>query len=146
MAVLCYTCGQGHRPAHDAPWFSLRELWGFRASWYCCSTFGFAIHLSSFAPSPNSFIWVPDLNSMVGCKYLHLSPLVAGWASQRTAIPDSCLQAQYGISNSFWVYCVVLEWISSWIDPWVAFHSVSAACFFVCLFVCLFCVFLSKKL
>jgi hypothetical protein len=29
------------------------------------------------------------------------------------AMPPSCLQAQYGISNCFWVWCAAMEWISN---------------------------------
>jgi hypothetical protein len=44
--------------------------------------------------------WPPDLNLIVGCKYLHLSHTVADRASQRKAMPGSCLHAQFGLSNS----------------------------------------------
>jgi hypothetical protein len=37
---------------------------------------------------------------MVDCKYLHLSQSSAGRASQRKAMPDSCLQAHFGSCNN----------------------------------------------
>jgi hypothetical protein len=36
---------------------------------------------------------------MAGCKYLCLSQSAADRASQKTAMPGSCLQAQYDISD-----------------------------------------------
>jgi hypothetical protein len=38
----------------------------------------------------------------------------------------SCLQAQYGISNSVRVWYTSMEWIPSWDGHWVVFLSVSA--------------------
>ena len=62
---------------------------------------------------------------MVGCKYLHLSQSAAGRASQRTAMPGSCLQAHQSISNCIRVWCPSMRWIPSWTGHWMAFPSVS---------------------
>jgi hypothetical protein len=55
------------------------------------SLVGIAIPFGSFSPSPNSSIGVPELSSMVGSKYLHLSQSAAGGAFQRTTMVGSCL-------------------------------------------------------
>ena len=49
------------------------------------------------------------LSPTVGCKYLHLSKSAAGSASQRTAMPGSCLQVQHSINNSVRVSCLLLR-------------------------------------
>ena len=69
----------------------------------------FAIPFSSFNPSPNSSIVVPDLSPMIGCKYQHLTRA----ASQRTAMLGSCLKAHHGISNNVRVWCLNIGWIPS---------------------------------
>jgi hypothetical protein len=58
---------------------------------------------------------VPDLNLMVGYKYLHLSQSGAGRASQRAAMPGSYLHTQYGLSNSVRIWSVHMGWIPSWV-------------------------------
>ena len=59
-------------------WLDIWELPGFRVSWYCWSSYGFAILFNSLYPSPNSSIRVTDISPMLGCKYLHLSQSAAG--------------------------------------------------------------------
>ena len=56
-------------------WISLWELPGVQVSWHCWSSYGVAIPFSSFNPSPNSSIGVPDLSPVLACEYLHLSQL-----------------------------------------------------------------------
>ena len=100
-AVLGCICARDHRPAHGCYLVgSLVSRSSQGSSGYCCSSCGVAIPFSSFNPSPNSSIGVPDLSPMVSCKYLHLAQSAAGRASQRRAMLGSCLQAQHGISNS----------------------------------------------
>jgi hypothetical protein len=53
-----------------------------------------------------TFIQVPNLITMVDCKYLHLSESAAGRASQKTSMLGSSLQAQYGNSNSARIWCL----------------------------------------
>jgi hypothetical protein len=75
----------------------------------------------SVSPSPNSSIGVPRLSTMAGCEYLHLSQTGADRASQKTAMPGSCLQAHFGISNSVGVWWLCMGWIPIWGGPWMAF-------------------------
>ena len=51
----------------------------------------------------------PGLSTVVGCKDLHLCQSAAGKASQRTAMPGSCMNAHLGISNSVGVGCLFLD-------------------------------------
>ena len=106
-AVLCCTCAQSHRPAHvlSLIFGLIWEFRGFLVSCHCCSSYGFAILLSSFSPCSKYSIRFPELSPIVSYKYLHLSQAAALRTSQRTAMPGSCLQAQYGISNSVRVWC-----------------------------------------
>jgi hypothetical protein len=71
-AVLGYICIRGPRISPCLPfhwWLSLWELGGVQFNWYCWTSYGVTI---LFSPSPNSWIWVPGLSTMVGCEYLHL--------------------------------------------------------------------------
>lgn len=68
---------------------SLWELWWDLVCWYFCSSCSVTIPFSSFSPSFNSSILVPDLNSIVGGKYLHFFQSFAGRASQMTPMPSS---------------------------------------------------------
>jgi hypothetical protein len=67
---------------------------------------------SSFSPSTNPSIGVPVLNLMVGFERLYLYWSNSGKASQGTSIRGSCLQVLLGISNSVWVWCLQMGWIS----------------------------------
>ena len=106
-AVLCCICAQSHRPAHVCSLIFglIWEFRGFLVSCHCCSSYGFAIRLSSFSLCSKSSIRFPELSPIVSYKYLHLSQAAALRTSQRRAMPGSCLQAQYGISNSVRVWC-----------------------------------------
>ena len=69
------------------------------------------------APSfllPNLLLGVPVLSPMVGCEYPHLYWSGSDRAPQWTVIPGSCKQAVLGISNSVWVWCLQMGWISRW--------------------------------
>jgi hypothetical protein len=68
--------------------WKLPRVW---VSWFCQSSYGVAILFSSFNPSPNSFISVPYLSPVVGCKYLYLSQSTTERFSQWTAMLDSYL-------------------------------------------------------
>ena len=57
--------------------FPFEALYGL-VVWYCCSSYTVAKPFSFFRPSLNSFIVVPLLSSMVGCKDLHLFGPVSG--------------------------------------------------------------------
>jgi hypothetical protein len=65
---------------------------------------------SSFNPSHNSSIRVPNLSAMVGCKCLHLSQSAAGRVSQRAAMPGSSLEEQHSISDSVSVWDLLIGW------------------------------------
>ena len=54
-------------------WLSLWDLPVVQVSWFFWSSYGVAIPFSSSSPSSNHSILVPNLNPVVGCKYLHLS-------------------------------------------------------------------------
>jgi hypothetical protein len=69
------------------------------------------------------------LSLMVGCEHLHLYWSGSVRASQKTAVSVSCRQALLGISNSVWVWCLLVEWIPRWGSFWMAFPSVSAPLF-----------------
>jgi len=84
---------------------------GIQVSWHCCYSCEVAIPFGSFSPSCNSSILVPDLNPMMGCKYLHLSQSLADRACQRKAMPGFYLQAQYDLSNNIRVWCLHMGWI-----------------------------------
>jgi hypothetical protein len=58
------------------------ELTRVQVNWHCWSSYGVATPFSSFSPSPNSSIRVPNFSPMVGCKYLHLSQSAVGGSSQ----------------------------------------------------------------
>lgn len=74
-------------------WLSPWQLLGVHVYWCCWFSYRVAIPINSFNPSPNSSTRVPDLSSIVGYKYLHLSQSATGRASQSTAMLGSCLQA-----------------------------------------------------
>jgi hypothetical protein len=74
-------------------WLSLWELPEVQVNWQYWSFYRVAILFSSFNPSPNYLIGVLDLLPVLGCEYLYLSQLTAGWTSQRTVMLGSCLQA-----------------------------------------------------
>ena len=84
-------------------WLSLWKLWGVPVSRHCCSSYGVAIPFSSFSPSPNSSIGIPDLSPMVGCICIFLSQLLV--ESLRGQL-CSCLQALTHVR--------VLSAITSW--------------------------------
>lgn len=73
---------------------------------------------------------VPELRPMDACEYLHLSYSGASRASQRTAIPDFCLQAHLGINYSL---VSVAGWVPKWGNLQIAFPSVSAPFFGTCI-------------
>jgi hypothetical protein len=95
-------------------------------SWYFCSSYGVAIPFSPFSPSPNSSNGVPGIIPVVGCTCLHLSQSGAHRASQRAAMPGSCPQAHFGISNSIEIWCHQMRHIPRLDSLWMAFPSVSA--------------------
>ena len=55
----------------------------------------------------------PEFISIVGCESLNLSQSGAGRASQRTTMPESCLQTQHSISNSVGICYLHMGWIAS---------------------------------
>ena len=84
---------------------------------------------SSFSPSPNSSIRVPEISPMAGFKHPHLYLSGSGRASQGAAIPGSYHQALLGIIYSVRVWCLQMEWIPRCGSLWMAFPSVSAPLF-----------------
>jgi hypothetical protein len=75
-------------------WLRFWKLPGVCINWHIWPSYGVAIPFSSFNPSSNSSIWVPDLSPTPDCVYLHLAQSAVARASQRTAMLGSCLQAQ----------------------------------------------------
>jgi hypothetical protein len=87
-------------------WFSPWELWGVRLILF---------FLWDGSPSAlhQLFHGVLGLSPVVAKgDYLHLSWSGAGRASQRTAIPGSCLQAHLGTNNSVGVWYLYMKWIA----------------------------------
>ena len=93
-------------------WFSPWELWGGLVDWYCCSSYGVANPFRSFSPSPNPSIGVTVLSPMVDCKHPHMYWSGSGRSSQETSISGSCQEALRGISNSVWVWCLQMGWMT----------------------------------
>jgi hypothetical protein len=83
------------------------------------------IPFSSFSPCPNFSIGVPVLSLMFGCLHPYLSSSGCGRASQGAALPGSCQQELFGISNSVWVWFLEMGWIARW----MAFPLVSPPLF-----------------
>ena len=98
---------------------------------YTVVLYGVAITFSSFNPSPNFSIRVPDLSPVVGCESLHLSQSASVRASQRTAMLGSCLQIWHSISNSVRNWCPPMGWIQIWAGHWSAIPSVSGTFMFL---------------
>ena len=73
--------------------------------------YGVAIPLGSFSPFPNSSTWFPNLIQWWSVSICIWLKSVSCRDSQRTAMPGSCLQAQYGISYRFWVWSAGMGWI-----------------------------------
>ena len=48
---------------------------------------------------------------------------------RRQLLSGSCEQALLGISNSVWVWCLLVGWIPRWGSPWMAFPSASVPLF-----------------
>jgi hypothetical protein len=82
QSSVTYVPGATNQPMY-ALWLVAQSLGALKGlvSWSCCSSYTVAIPFSSFSPSPEFSIGVPDLSPMVGCKYLHLSQPAAGRAS-----------------------------------------------------------------
>ena len=71
---------------------------------YYCFFYGAASSFSSFFPFSSSSTGDLVLNPMAGWERLPPYLSCTGWASQETAISDSCQLALVGIHNSFWVW------------------------------------------
>jgi len=78
--------------------------------------------LSHSAPSSSNL--APVLNVVVGCVLLYWS--ASETISQGTATRGSCQYALLGISNSVWVWCLLMGWIPRLGSLWMAFPSVCA--------------------
>jgi hypothetical protein len=69
------------------------------------------------------------LSPMVGCKHPHLYWSGSSRASQETAVSGSYQQVLLGISNSVWVWYLLMGWIPRWGSLWMTFPSISVPLF-----------------
>jgi hypothetical protein len=70
------------------------------------------------------------LSLIVGSEHQHLYWSGSGKTSQGTAIPGSCQQARFGISNCVRLWYLQVWWIPRWGSLWIAFPSVADPLFF----------------
>jgi hypothetical protein len=108
-------------------WFSLWELW--KSGWMMLFFLWGCKCFSSSSLSLNSYIGVPRLSQMVGCKHPHLYWSGYGRASQRTAKLGSCHQVLLGLINNVEVWCLQMGWIPRWGSLWLSCLSDSALLF-----------------
>jgi hypothetical protein len=78
---------------------SVWELPGVWISWDCWFSYGVNFPSASSILPLIKHIGVSDFSPLVGYKYMYLSQSAAGWASQRTAMLNFCLQAHHSISS-----------------------------------------------